>query len=65
MKKINFLQNHKNKSKGIRPLLHGRGLQSPGINYVPRLMNSDPDHFERVKSVHKDIGDKVAFIYKS
>lgn len=50
---------------GKRPLLHGRGIQSPGINYVPRLLNSNSQHLTYIKDVHKDIDDQVAFSYKS
>jgi hypothetical protein len=50
---------------GKRPLLHGRGIQSPGINYVPRLMNSNSKHLDYIKDVHKEIDDNVAFSYKS
>jgi len=50
---------------GKRPLLHGRGIQSPGINYVPRLMNSNSKHLDRIKDVHKEIDDQVAFSYKA
>jgi len=53
------------KTDGIRPLLHGRGIQSPGINYVPRLMNSNENHFDYIKEKHKDIDDQVAFTYKA
>jgi len=53
------------KTDGIRPLLHGRGIQSPGINYVPRLMNSNKNHFEYIKENHKNIDDQVAFTYKA
>jgi len=52
-------------SDDIRPLLHGRGLQSPGLNYVPILRNENADHLSYIKSVHKEIGTNVAFIYKS
>merc|ERR1711892_249285 len=50
---------------GKRPLLHGRGIQSPGINYEPRLMNSNSQHNAYIKDVHKEIDDQVAFSYKS
>ena len=50
---------------GKRPLLHGRGIQSPGINYQPRLANENSDHKEHIDSYHRDIDSQTAFVYRS
>jgi len=52
-------------SDGKRPLLHGRGIQSPGINYQPRLANENSDHKEHIDSYHRDIDSQTAFVYRS
>jgi len=52
-------------SDGLRPLLHGRGIQSPGINYQPRLANANSNHMDYINSNHRDIGSQTAFVYKS
>merc|ERR1712131_100494 len=52
-------------SDGKRPLLHGRGIQSPGINYQPRLANGNSDHKEHIDNYHRDIDSQTAFVYKS
>merc|ERR1712131_407574 len=52
-------------SDGKRPLLHGRGIQSPGINYQPRLANADSDHKAHIDDYHRDIDSNTAFVYKS
>ena len=48
---------------GTRPLLHGRGIQSPGINYQPRLANEKSEHKEYINNYHTD--SQTAFVYRS
>jgi len=52
-------------SDGKRPLLHGRGIQSPGINYQPRLANENSDQKAHIDEYHRDIDSQTAFVYKS
>lgn len=52
-------------SDGTRPLLHGRGIQSPGINYQPRLANNISEQMSYISDNHWDIDSKTAFVYKS
>jgi hypothetical protein len=56
-----YYKGTKSENEGIRPKLHGRGLQSPGINYQPCLNNKN--HKEYIEDYHKDIDKNVAFNY--
>jgi len=60
-----FYLGTKANSDGLRPMLHGRGIQSPGINYQPRLANANSEQMDYINSNHRDIDSQTAFVYKS